>query len=290
MYTGERVTVRPMLHVTIAQGSAAYQFVSRVARGRTVLDVACGDGYGASILAETSAEVLAVDRDARTIANARARYPKANLSFLAADLERLPGVIGGRTFDIVCSFQFIEHLADQASFIAALRAFVRPGGIIAVSTPNRRMFPTFNPYHVRELDQAELAALFARDFSDVQLFGVFGDQAVLRYRASKQRLGKWILHADVLRARDWLPQPILRRVYDGISFLVMKRVSFWRHRALVSQITTDNFAIRADDLNHALDLIALATVPAGVRTESPQQVSVGTTRPAPVLIPGDKAR
>lgn len=280
MYTGERATPQAILAVTIQQGAAAYRFVAQHTSGKTVLDVACGDGYGSALLADTSRSVLAIDRDPRTIAGAQRRYPRANLSFRCADVADLPRILTGARFDAVCAFQFIEHVEDQPAFLRLLRSFARPGGIIAVSTPNKRVFPTFNPYHVREVDLSEFAALFADDFAAVQLFGVFGDAAVLRYRASKQRLGDWILRADVLRARHWLPQPVLRRIYDFVSFFVLKRLSFWRHRTFVSQTTPDNFTVRQDGLDRALDFLALATVPAVPQASVPSAVTVGASQAA----------
>ena len=260
MYTGERVTARPMLTVTMAQGAAAYRFVAELARGKTVLDIACGEGYGPDILARSARAVVAVDRDASTIARARTRYRAKNLSFLSADLSSAPGVLRDKRFDVVCSFQFLEHLEDQRAFLRLLRSFVRPGGTVAVSTPNKRMFPTFNPYHLREVDAAELRALFAEEFGTARVLGIFGDARVLQYRTSKQRLGDLLLRADILRMRERLPRPVIHRVYDLVSFLLLKRVSFWRHRELVTAITPENFSVRAEDLGQALDLLAIADV------------------------------
>lgn len=276
VYSGERVTSEPMLTVTMEQGAAAYRFVSELARGKTVLDVACGEGYGPYILAQSARAVLAVDRDKQTVTNAKNRYRVEHLSFLCSDIFVIPKKLHGQTFDVVCSFQFLEHLEGQRAFLQLLRSFVRPGGIIAVSTPNRRVFPTFNPYHVREVDAAELRALFTEEFPTTRVFGIFGDAHVLQYRTSKQKLGDLLLRLDVLQARQWLPRPVIRKLYDLISYFLLKRMSFLKHRSLVTSVTQKNFSVREDDLERALDLIAVAqtspVAPEMLRMPAPDNV------------------
>src|SRR5262249_37924952 len=79
---------------------AAYRWAAELAPGRSVLDAGCGEGYGASMLAERAERVLGADRD-EAIAIASARYRHPRLAFRAIDLMTLPSL--GERFDVVVS-------------------------------------------------------------------------------------------------------------------------------------------------------------------------------------------
>ncbi len=158
-FTGERLPgVDGDFAVDRERHLAAYRFARAHAAGRAVLDAGCGEGYGTALLAEAAARVVGIDRpEAVRVATARHRAPR--LEFRAHDLERL-GALGER-FDLVVSFQVIEHLPDPVGF---LRALAGCGGALVVTTPNRLMSVSENPYHLREWTAAfpRLARLVRR--------------------------------------------------------------------------------------------------------------------------------
>src|SRR5207253_2018079 len=82
-----------------------------------VLDAGSGEGYGAALLAEVAARVVGIDR-AEAVRVAAARHRAPGLEFRAHDLERL-GALGER-FDLVVSFQVIEHVRDPVGFLRLL--------------------------------------------------------------------------------------------------------------------------------------------------------------------------
>ena len=106
---------------------AAYRYAAGLAAGRTVLDAGCGEGYGAAMLAGTAARVLGLDQ-AEAIAIAQGRHRAANLTYRTYDLTRLAEL--GETFELVVSFQVIEHLHDPAGFLRGLAACTAPGGTL----------------------------------------------------------------------------------------------------------------------------------------------------------------
>ncbi len=151
-----------------------YHFAAKLVAARTVLDVACGTGYGSALLARQAHHVVGVDISAETIEYARALYaPETNLEFRQAECAALP--FPDATFDAIVSFETIEHIQEQAQFLDEVRRVLRPDGLFVLSSPNkleysdRRGFA--NPYHLRELYRDALASLLASRFPHTTWFG-----------------------------------------------------------------------------------------------------------------------
>ena len=259
MFTGERILPGGKFNVTYQQSLFAYDVVRGWAAGKSILDVGFGEGYGSAYLAEVAREVVGVDYNAATVREATERYARPNLTFKHADVFDLPAELTRKKFDIVCSFQTIEHMDDQERFVKILQAQTAPGGMVIMTTPNRLKFPSFNPYHVREFAPEELRELLSRHFPSVQVHGVFGDAEVLEYRAAKQTLGNLILRVDVLQAREWLPRPFVRGIYGAVSNL-LKLASYRSKQAVVDDVTLENFSLSDTNLKESLDLLAVGKV------------------------------
>jgi 2-polyprenyl-6-hydroxyphenyl methylase/3-demethylubiquinone-9 3-methyltransferase len=103
--------------------------------GRRALDMGCGAGLLAEPLARMGAQVTAVDAAAENVAVARVHAGSRGLAidYRAGGVE----AVAGETFDFVCSMEVVEHVADPRAFVAGLAAAVAPGGMLAMSTPNR---------------------------------------------------------------------------------------------------------------------------------------------------------
>lgn len=148
-----------------------YHFARQFVRGKHVLDVASGEGFGAEILATDAASVRGVDVDAATVEHAARRYPAA--AFAVDDATRLDSVPDDAV-DVVVAFEVIEHLADHDQMLEAVRRVLRPGGLLVISTPNKAIYSAPgnppNPFHVRELALEEFEALLSRSFAHVQLY------------------------------------------------------------------------------------------------------------------------
>lgn len=153
-----------------------YALAARLARGKRVLDVACGEGYGSAHLAGVAAAVTGVDVDASAIAHARARYAElASLQFVCASCEALP--LGDASVDLAVSFETIEHVnaAEQRAFVRELKRVLATEGVLVMSSPDKREYSDktgyANPYHVHELYFDEFAALLAESFAHVRWLG-----------------------------------------------------------------------------------------------------------------------
>jgi ubiquinone/menaquinone biosynthesis C-methylase UbiE len=171
-FTGERFTPECVREIRY-EHLHRYAFARGWVRGRTVLDAACGEGYGAALLAGTAAAVTGVDVSGDAIEHARRRYGAANLEFQVADCLDLPFAAGA--FDCIVSFETLEHLADQDGLLREFRRVLKPEGFLLLSSPDRAVYSgelqNRNEYHVRELDRDELEQLLQAHFPAYRLWG-----------------------------------------------------------------------------------------------------------------------
>jgi glycosyltransferase involved in cell wall biosynthesis len=117
---------------------ARYSVVAELCRGRRVLDVACGQGFGSHLMVTRwgAASVHAVDVSAAALAQARALFDRPEITWLEMDADHLDAAALGEPFDLIVSFETIEHLHNPAAVLRSLKALVKPGGTIVVSCPN----------------------------------------------------------------------------------------------------------------------------------------------------------
>jgi len=171
-FTGERFTPECVREIRY-EHLHRYAFARELVRGRAVLDAACGEGYGAALLADAAASVVGVDVSAEAVAHARDRYRAPNLSFQAADCLDLP--FDEATFDCIVSFETLEHLVDHDGLLREFRRVLRPQGWLLVSSPDRTVYSeqqqNRNEYHVKELNRPELETLLRTHFPAFRLWG-----------------------------------------------------------------------------------------------------------------------
>lgn len=146
-----------------------YAFARRFVAGKRVLDAACGEGYGTSLLAAVAASAVGVDIDAATIAHAGAHYGSGpRIRFVEGSCTRLP--LPDAAFDVVASFETIEHLdaADQPKMLAEFARVLKPDGLLVLSSPNKRLYSDargyVNEFHRHELYRDALSELLAPTF------------------------------------------------------------------------------------------------------------------------------
>lgn len=147
-----------------------YRFAARRLRGKRVLDIACGEGYGtAAIHRAGAASVVGVDVAYEACRHGRDRYQIATVNGSAESIGFADG-----SFDAVVSFETIEHLRNPASFVRECRRVLAPGGQLVISTPNLDVFSqvaTHNPHHHSEMSEADFTKMLLANFAKVEMFG-----------------------------------------------------------------------------------------------------------------------
>ncbi|HWP65481.1 MAG TPA: methyltransferase domain-containing protein [Candidatus Limnocylindria bacterium] len=252
-FTGERLPgTDEEFAVDMARHVAAYRWAMEQADGKTVLDVGCGEGYGTAMLAEVAAQAVGLDR-AEAVVAASARYRAPNLAYRSTDLSRLTAV--EERFDLVVSFQVIEHVPDPVAFLGGLKHCTAPGGRVLVTTPNRLMSVSENPYHLREWTAPELLALAQPVLPTARMLGMHGSERVLAWERARGEQVQRILRLDPWGIRHRLPGFLVRGIFPKLARLVRRRLAATTPAA---DIGPGDFHVSEHDLERALDLVLVA--------------------------------
>jgi SAM-dependent methyltransferase len=213
---------------------AVYRWIARRCAGGRVVDMACGEGYGSAVLAETAAEVVGVEANPEAFEHARLRYRAPGLRFERGLVEEFGD---GAPYDAVVFLQTIEHVHEPERLLAHFASLLRPGGVVYATTPNRLTLAppgaerSGNPWHLKEYAPDEFAALVAPGFESVELLGLF--------------------HARKLRVHELAIRAGWDRVHPALR--LTKRFYGW----FVPAIDERDFVLRGGPLQGALDLMAI---------------------------------
>ena len=236
--TGERTLPDvPAENYWFRRHLAVYEWIGERVAGQRVIDMACGEGYGAATLARSATEVIGVDANPDAFEHARLRYVAPNLSFERAMVE-IYGEPGG--YDAVSFLQTIEHVANPQDVLQHFRGLLAPGGTAYVSTPNLLTIAadgaakSDNPWHIKEYLAYEFRALCESVFDSVEIYGLYHAR-MLRAHGLALRLGWDRIHAGLGISRVFYERftPKIeaadfalsnrRPLYDALDFLAICR-------------------------------------------------------------------
>jgi hypothetical protein len=225
---------------------AVYEWIAARARGLRVIDMACGEGYGADVLAGVAEGVVGVDANPEAHEHARLRYRRANLRFARELVESF-----SEQADVVVFLQTIEHVQNPGAVLEHFRALVGGagpaardrGGTVYLSTPNvltlapKGAERSDNPWHVHEYRAAEFERLCREHFTSVESYGLFHARK-LRVHELALKLGWDAVHPRIgltrrfygwftpaIAARDFVLRPAREADLDrALDFVTVCRV------------------------------------------------------------------
>lgn len=136
-----------------------YETAARYVKGKRVLDIACGAGYGSQMLALAGAiAVVGVDISSETVEYAKKHYQTPGVEFVCADAEQFEW---SKQFDVVVSFETIEHLQQPAKFLDRLHNLLVPGGDLILSVPLGETRHV-DRYHIQAFSQEDVFNLLEK--------------------------------------------------------------------------------------------------------------------------------
>lgn len=228
--TAERVSRDPSDNFVFQRSLLAYHEAARRIHGR-VLEIGTGSGYGVEVIAPHAEEFVTLDKH-----HCELELPP-HVKQLTATVPPLPFADG--KFDCVISFQVIEHIKQDRRMIEEIARVLKPGGVMILSTPNRLMSLTRNPWHIREYTSQEFFDLLSGSFPTVEKLGVEGNEQVMAYYEKNREGVRRITRFDPLKLQYRLPRWMLQIPYDILNRL--------NRRRLLKQNSELTCAIRMED-------------------------------------------
>ena len=237
IHTAERVSNRDASDNYVFQRSIlAYYKAAELVSG-DVLEIGTGMGYGVEVVAPAADKYVTIDKSCAY----NVELP-ANAEFRQMTVPPLD--FADESFDYVISFQVIEHIKNDKEFVAEVSRVLRKGGKFIVSTPNAPMSLTRNPWHVREYTAEELKELLSKEFSQIDMMGVGGNEKIMEYYEANRRGVERITRFDILDLQHRLPRWMLQIPYDILNRLNRRRL-LDQNNELTSSITMEDYSIEA---------------------------------------------
>ena len=246
--TAERVSRDVTDNFVYQRSKLAYVEAAKRVCG-DILEIGTGTGYGIDIIAPRCRRFVTMDK---TRSEELAAMPE-NVEFVQATVPPLP--FADESFDYVVSFQVIEHIKRDKEFVREVRRVLKKGGKFIVSTPNRPMSLTRNPWHVREYNAEQFGALLST-FTEVEALGVAGNERVWSYYEKNRESVRRIMRFDILRMQWWLPRWVLQIPYDILNRLNRRRLHS-ENRTLTENIVMEDYSLQNVD-NECFDLFYIA--------------------------------
>lgn len=217
-----------------------------------ILEVGCGEGRGVELLAPKADSFTGIDKIAPVIDHLKAKFPGNNFKQLV-----IPPFSGleDNSYDIVISFQVIEHIKNDLDYLKEIHRVLKPGGRALITTPNIKMSLSRNPWHIREYTAEGLANLAGKVFANIEVKGISGNDKVMTYheenRASVNKMMRW----DIFNLQYKLPAFILKFPYEILNRLNRNKLKD-ANDGLVSEIHHSDYLL-SEDADMSLDLFCI---------------------------------
>src|SRR5260221_8761154 len=175
-FTGERfVPIKELMDDEIAfEHLHRYHNALKLVKGKVVLDIACGEGYGTKILSKSANKVFGIDIDSASIDHAKKTYGENNIEFICGNVKNIP--LPDNSVDVVVSYETIEHIDEgtQNDFLTEIKRVLKKGGILIISTPDKTNYTDRyshkNEFHIKEFEKDEFVSFLNNHFNRVSSF------------------------------------------------------------------------------------------------------------------------
>lgn len=217
-----------------------------------ILEVGCGEGRGIALMMPKAKTFTAVDKIEEALAKLRVQFPAGK--FIGTNIPPLTA-LADNTYDVVVTFQVIEHIENDRLFLQEIQRVLKPGGMALVTTPNRKLSLTRNPWHVREYLADELTNLAQKYFSSVEMKGISGNEKVMEYYEQNKKSVERITRFDFLNLQYRLPASVLRIPYELMNRWNRNKLQS-KAEGLVKEIHHTDYIV-IDKAHDALDLFMI---------------------------------
>lgn len=192
-----------------------YEFACEFAKGKVVLDAACGTGYGSALIGEVASRVDGVDISNDTVEWAQKVYGHEHVNFHAACVEFTP--FENETFDLVTSFETLEHTLSPATALWEFVRVMKPNGIGIFSVPNSW---GLTPNHFVDFDKPLFEKVLEVCFEHVEYF----------YNNSGERMSRTAGIGPLDMLRDGKAECLIAKCSGPIKSGLPKNLrDFWTH-------------------------------------------------------------
>lgn len=119
-------------------------------KGKSVIDVGCGDGESVKYLLDKGAEVIGLEYSSEKVKYAvESDLPVIEFDIEDGQINLLSEVLNKVSADIVFCSHTLEHTRDALYATHKLKRLVKPGGKLLIIVPHEEEFPTANPSHTQ---------------------------------------------------------------------------------------------------------------------------------------------
>jgi ubiquinone/menaquinone biosynthesis C-methylase UbiE len=251
MSSHERALKDDANNVTYQRCQYAYEYFAPLIKGKTVLDVGCGLAYGTALMAGSAASIIGVDYDQSVVDDNSKRYAHLkNLSFQRVTVPPLP--FPDESFEVVTTFQFIEHIHPRREFMKECIRVLKPGGKLYVTTPNTKRSLARNPFHIHEYTFEEMKNEVSTLTKNFELEGLNGNQKVRQYYEENGKFVRSILKWDILGLHRILPAAVVSAPYNLITSVMRNKLK--DKVKTTTDITTKDFFLQKEDLDDTWDI------------------------------------
>ncbi|MFE3871893.1 class I SAM-dependent methyltransferase [Flavobacterium sp. ZS1P70] len=173
-----------------------YSIVNNYISNKIVLDIACGEGYGSNLMAQSAERVYGVDIDNEAVDLATKKYTKNNLSYQVGDVTKIP--FENDSIDVVVSFETLEHHDKHHEMMIEIKRVLKKDGLMFLSTPDKLYYTDKanfkNEYHVKELYKEDFFKLVNSYFSKSQFLTqkYLGSVSIIQDESDKNELNVFL--------------------------------------------------------------------------------------------------